>query len=66
VREGEREWVRASRNGRPHHAAASSPCVVGAESTAGGRVVRVDSWGGTGLTGGAHGLLWFFFLYLNF
>jgi hypothetical protein len=60
-----REGVRASRNGWGG-AVAASPCVVDAESTAGGRVVRVDSWGGTGLTDGAHELLWFFFLYLNF
>jgi hypothetical protein len=56
----------SSRNGRGGAAAAAaSLCVVGAESTVGGWVVRADSWGGTGLTGGAHGLLWFF-LYLNF
>jgi hypothetical protein len=44
VREGEREWVWAARNGRGG-AGAASACVVGVVPTACARVVRVDGWG---------------------
>jgi hypothetical protein len=52
VREGEREWVRAARNGRGG-AGATSACVMGAKSMACAQVVRADALGAS-LTGGVH------------